>query len=199
MTMTSNLEHNITPFLHHIRAEDRAKIKNQSAVCIWLTGLSGSGKSTIANALDTTLHKSGFHTFILDGDNIRNGLCKDLGFSQNDRAENIRRIAEVAYLMQQSGLIVIVAFISPFRSEREFARSLFQPNEFFEVYLNTPLPICEARDPKGIYKKMRKGLIKQFTGVDSPYEVPHNPDLTLNTEDIDVESCIAMIIDRFFR
>lgn len=196
MTEADNSQLNITPFEHEICAEDRANIKNQKAICIWLTGLSGSGKSSIANRLDARLHKAGFHSVILDGDNIRNGLCKDLGFSDQDRGENIRRVAEVARLMQQAGLIVIVAFISPFRAERNSARALFIVDEFFEIYLDTPLQVCEARDPKGLYKKARGGELRNFTGLDSPYESPLSPDLKIDTSEIEIDECISMIIEK---
>ncbi len=154
----------------------RAQLKHQSPRCIWLTGLSGSGKSTLANALESRLHAEGRHTYLLDGDNVRHGLNRDLGFTEADRAENIRRVAEVARLMVDAGLIVIVAFISPFRAEREFARRLFAPGEFIEVFVDTPLDECERRDPKGLYAKARRGEIPAFTGISSPYEPPGTPE-----------------------
>lgn len=194
MTEFDKSKSNIVPFQHQICAKERAKIKNQKAICIWLTGLSGAGKSTIANKLDAKLHCSGMHTVVLDGDNIRNGLCKDLGFSDLDRAENIRRVAEVARLMQQAGLIVIVAFISPFKKDREFARSLFSNDEFFEIYLEAPISVCESRDPKGLYKKARQGRLLKFTGIDSSYEAPLSAELKLDTSSIDIDQCIDLII-----
>jgi bifunctional enzyme CysN/CysC len=157
----------------------RARIKGQRACCIWLTGLSGSGKSTLANLLEKELHERGQHTYILDGDNVRHGLNRDLGFGDTDRVENIRRIAEVAHLMVDAGLIVLVSFISPFRAEREFARERFESGEFFEIFVDTPLEVCEARDPKGLYRKARAGLLPNFTGISSPYEPPLSPDLRL--------------------
>ena len=143
---------------------------------IWFTGLSGSGKSTLANALEHALHQAGKHTYILDGDNIRHGLNKDLGFSDADRVENIRRIAEVARLMADAGLIVITAFISPFQRERAMARELIGSEHFVEVYVSTPLAVCEQRDPKGLYKKARSGALPNMTGISSPYEAPEHPD-----------------------
>ncbi|HLC09238.1 MAG TPA: adenylyl-sulfate kinase, partial [Methyloceanibacter sp.] len=159
----------------------RAGLKHQKPCVLWFTGLSGSGKSTIANALEKRLHALGRHTYVLDGDNIRHGLNKDLGFTDVDRVENIRRVAEAARLFVEAGLIVMVSFISPFRSERRMARDLFQEGEFIEVYVDTPLEICEARDPKGLYRKARAGLISHFTGIDSAYEPPEHAELSFAT------------------
>ena len=161
---------------------ERAGIKGQKPCVLWFTGLSGAGKSTIANALEKQLHLQGFHTYLLDGDNVRYGLNKDLGFTDADRVENIRRIAEMAKLMVDAGLIVLTAFISPFRAERDMARRLFQQGEFFEFFIDTPLALAEARDPKGLYKKARRGEIKNFTGVDSDYEAPLRPDRIIHTD-----------------
>ena len=159
----------------------RATLKHQVPRCIWLTGLSGSGKSTIANLLEKQLHSEGLHTFLLDGDNVRHGLNRDLGFTEADRVENLRRVAEVAKLMLEAGLVVIVSFISPFREERAFARSLFAQGEFTEVFIDTPIEECEKRDPKGLYAKARAGALANFTGIDSPYEYPENPEVRVTT------------------
>jgi bifunctional enzyme CysN/CysC len=159
----------------------RARLKHQQPRCVWFTGLSGSGKSTIANLVDKKLLALGRHAYVLDGDNIRHGLNKDLGFTPEDRVENIRRVAEVARLMTDAGLIVLVSFISPFRAEREMARSLFEPGEFIEVFVDTPLEEAERRDVKGLYAKARRGELRNFTGIDSPYEPPEQPELHLQT------------------
>jgi bifunctional enzyme CysN/CysC len=158
----------------------RARLNAQKPALLWFTGLSGAGKSTIANDLEKKLHALGKHTFVLDGDNVRHALNRDLGFTEADRVENIRRVAEVAKLFVEAGLIIIVAFISPFRDEREMARELVGPGEFIEIFVDTPLETCEQRDPKGLYKKARRGELRNFTGLDSPYEPPSNPDLTLD-------------------
>jgi bifunctional enzyme CysN/CysC len=158
----------------------RARLKQHKPALLWFTGLSGAGKSTIADRLDKKLHAIGKHTFVLDGDNIRHGLNRDLGFTEADRVENIRRVAEVSKLFVDAGMITIVAFISPFRAEREMARELVEPGEFIEVFVDTPLHICEQRDPKGLYKKARRGELRNFTGLDSPYEPPNDPELTLD-------------------
>jgi bifunctional enzyme CysN/CysC len=159
----------------------RARMKGQSPRVLWFTGLSGSGKSTIANVLEQQLHAQGYHTYLLDGDNVRHGLNKDLGFTDADRVENIRRIGEVARLMVDAGLIVITAFISPFRAERDMVRALFAAGEFVEIFVDTPLQLAEARDPKGLYHKARSGQLKNFTGIDSAYEIPETPELRLET------------------
>jgi bifunctional enzyme CysN/CysC len=172
----------------------RAVAKGQTPSVLWFTGLSGAGKSTIANLVETELHKRGCHTYMLDGDNVRHGLNKDLGFTQADRVENIRRVAEVARLMTDAGLIVIVSFISPFRSERRMARELFGEGEFFEVFVDTPLEIAEGRDPKGLYAKARRGELANFTGIDSPYEPPEHAELQLDTTALSAEECAAQVV-----
>ena len=172
----------------------REKLNGHKGRIVWLTGLSGSGKSTIANALEVELNRQGRSTYILDGDNIRQGLNKDLGFKTADRVENIRRIAEVSKLMLDAGLIVITSFISPFRSERDAAKSLFNSNEFLEIFVDVPLEIAEKRDPKGLYKKARQGQLPQFTGIDSPYEPPVDPDLLLKTDESSLQGCVESLL-----
>ena len=178
----------------HITKDDRAKQKNQVPKCIWLTGLSGSGKSTLANALEVALTEQGKHTYLLDGDNVRHGLNKNLGMSDEDRTENIRRVSEVAKLMVDAGLVVITAFISPFRADRDAARALFEDGEFVEVFADAPLEECEKRDPKGLYKKARAGEIKEFTAIDSPYEAPANAEVVVNTAEHDIGECVRQLI-----
>lgn len=177
-----------------VTREARAEIKNQRPGVLWFTGLSGSGKSTIANLVEKKLHALGKHTFLLDGDNVRHGLNKDLGFTEADRIENIRRVGEVARLMTDAGLIVLTAFISPFRAERDLARSLTPEGEFFEVFIDTPLDVAEARDVKGLYKKARSGALKNFTGIDSPYEAPENPEIRIDTTKISPADAAELIV-----
>lgn len=189
----------IFPQALSLSRENRERLKGHEGKVIWFTGLSGSGKSTLANGLEHALHLAGKHTYILDGDNIRSGLCSDLGFSDADRVENIRRIAEVSKLMLDAGLIVIAAFISPFRAERDMARKLIGTDNFIEVYVNTPLEVCEARDHKGLYKKARAGIITNMTGISSPYEAPEVPELTIDTsKDQAAELLIAKITQLIF-
>jgi len=172
----------------------RAQIKGQSPCCLWFTGLSGAGKSTVANLLERRLAALGYHTYLLDGDNLRHGLNRDLGFTPESRVENVRRVAEVAHLMVDAGLIVLVCVISPFRSEREFARGLFDEGEFFEVFVDTSLEECERRDPKGLYRKARAGEISNFTGIDSPYEVPEFPEVHLQTQDMSLGAMVEKLV-----
>jgi bifunctional enzyme CysN/CysC len=172
----------------------RAEMKHQQARCLWFTGFSGSGKSTVANLLEKRLHADGKHTYILDGDNVRHGLNRDLGFTEADRVENIRRVAEVAKLLVDAGLIVLVAFISPFRAERQLARGLFEDGEFIEVFVDTPLEECERRDVKGLYAKARRGELKNFTGIDSDYEPPEAPEIHLRTLNGKPEVCVDQIV-----
>jgi len=171
---------NIVWHQHAVDKVARAENKSQKPCVLWFTGLSGSGKSTVAGALENRLHKAGFHTYLLDGDNVRFGLCKDLGFSDDDRKENIRRVGEVAKLMVDAGVIVLTAFISPHREEREQVKALLGDGEFIEVHVDADLAVCEERDPKGLYKKARAGEIKNFTGIDSVYEIPESPAVRLD-------------------
>lgn len=179
---------------HHITKLDRAEQKQQKPCLIWFTGLSGSGKSTVANALEQQLYIEGHHTYLLDGDNIRHGLSNDLGFSDKDRVENIRRIGEAGKLFVDAGLIVMTAFISPFKSDRDIARSLVEESEFIEIYMSTSLAVCEQRDPKGLYKKARAGIIPHFTGIDSEYEMPTHPEITLDAALDSTEECVIKIM-----
>lgn len=187
--------HNITIQHVDVNKEGRGSAKHQKPCIIWLTGLSGAGKSTIANLVEQKLFAMGRHTYLLDGDNVRHGLNKDLGFTDGDRVENIRRIAEVAKLMLDAGLIVISAFISPFRSERRMARELVEEGEFVEVFVNTPLDVAEDRDVKGLYKKARRGELKNFTGVDSPYEAPEDPECDLRTAGYSADECAEQVVE----
>lgn len=166
----------------------------QRPICIWMTGLSGAGKSTLANALEVELHAAGRFSYVLDGDCVRHGLNSDLGFGPDDRRENIRRVAEVAHLMVDAGLIVIVAFIAPFRDDRSLARALFEPGEFVEVFVDASLAVCERRDTKGLYAKARKGVLREFTGIDSPYEPPLTPEVHLLTDRDSISDCIKQIL-----
>ncbi len=197
---SSAKDENIIWHQHSVDKNLRAELKQQTPAVLWFTGLSGAGKSTIAGALETRLAQLGYHTYLLDGDNVRHGLCSDLGFSEQDRRENIRRIGELAKLMADAGLIVLTAFISPHRAERQLVRDLLPESEFMEVYVNTSLEVCEQRDPKGLYKKARAGEIANFTGIDSAYEAPLEPeiDLPAGDENIDtlVDLCIAEMAKR---
>lgn len=185
---------NLYPTESTINAQRRSQLMGHKGKVIWLTGLSGSGKSTVADALESRLHQMGIHSYILDGDNIRAGLNKDLGFTDADRVENVRRTAEVAKLMADAGLVVITAFISPFRSERDMARSLFDDGDFAEVFLDVSLEVAEQRDPKGLYKKARRGELPHFTGIDSPYQAPESADLRLDTSKLSVDACVDELL-----
>ena len=182
-----------------ITRDHHAQLKNQTPVVLWMTGLSGSGKSTIANAVELKLAQMNRHTFLLDGDNVRHGLNKDLGFTDADRIENIRRVGEVAKLMTDAGLIVITAFISPFRSEREMVRNMMAPGEFIEVFIDTPLPVAEKRDVKGLYAKARTGQLKNFTGIDSPYEAPETPEIHIDTTQMTIDEAAQIIFEKVMK
>lgn len=186
---------NIVPYNHTITLADREKKNGHKAVVFWFTGLSGSGKSSLSNALQNYLFNNGFQTYILDGDNVRAGLNSDLDFSQEGRTENIRRIAELAALFKNSGIITLSAFISPFEKDRQLAREKAGENAFYEVFVDCPIEVCEERDVKGLYEKARKGLIKDFTGISSPFEEPINPDLHLETDKFSEEECLAELIE----
>lgn len=185
---------NITWHQLSITKDDRSKHLEQKPCILWFTGLSGSGKSTIANALEVALFHKGIKTYLLDGDNVRHGLNKDLGFSEFDRVENIRRIGEMAKLFVDAGLIVLSAFISPFTKDRALVKDLVCDGEFIEIFIDTPFDICAKRDPKGLYKKALEGKIKNFTGLDSPYEKPENPEVHIYTQDESVDESVAKII-----
>ncbi|QFI38980.1 adenylyl-sulfate kinase [Moritella marina ATCC 15381] len=185
---------NIVWHQHSVDKAARAENKQQQPCVLWFTGLSGSGKSTVAGALENELHKAGYHTYLLDGDNVRFGLCGDLGFSYADRKENIRRVGEVAKLMVDAGVIVLTAFISPHRQERELVRSLLGDSEFIEIHVDADLATCEQRDPKGLYKKARAGEIKNFTGIDSVYEAPIEPELYLDNGNNPVSISVQQIV-----
>jgi len=189
------MDKNIVWHETHVTKEERAKLKQQKPCILWLTGLSGSGKSTIANAVESKLNRMQKHTYLLDGDNIRMGLNRGLTFSDEDRIENIRRIGEVSKLFVESGVIVLTAFISPFIEDRERVKALVGEDEFIEIFVDTPLEVCESRDPKGLYLKARKGEIPNFTGISSPYEAPIDAQIHLQTEGKSVEACADEIID----
>lgn len=178
-----------------VSKENRQQLKHHKSAIIWFTGLSGAGKSTISSALEKELFKKGIHTYRLDGDNIRHGLNKDLGFKQEDRKENIRRIGEVSKLLVDAGLLTLTAFISPYRADRDQVREMVEADEMIEVYVKATLETCEARDPKGLYQKARNGEIKDFTGIDAPYEEPINPEIILDTNQLDITESVTLIME----
>jgi bifunctional enzyme CysN/CysC len=188
--------HNVLWQSFDVDKQVRAESKSQKPCVLWFTGLSGAGKSTIANFVEKKLLSLGYHTYLLDGDNVRHGLNRDLGFTDADRVENIRRVAEVSRLMLDAGLIVLVSFISPFRAERRMARELMEEGEFFEIFVDTPLRVAEARDPKGLYKKARRGELRNFTGIDSPYETPESPEMRIDTTESTAAKAAEVIIER---
>lgn len=187
---------NIIPHHHSVTLDDRIEKNGHKPKLIWFTGLSGSGKSSLANALEQQLHNRGLNTYILDGDNIRSGLNKDLDFTELSRKENIRRIAEVSKLFVDAGIVVLTAFISPFRENRRFARELVGEEHFIEVFVDCPLEVCESRDVKGLYAKARAGLIPDFTGITSPFEEPENPDIVVKTDELSLEDSLKILIDK---
>ena len=185
---------NIVWHSHPVTQQTRAEQKSQQPLVIWFTGLSASGKSTIAGALEQILTHQGYHTYLLDGDNVRHGLCGDLGFSDEDRKENIRRVGEVAKLTSDAGLIALAAFISPFRADRQIVRDILPEGEFIEVFVDTPLEVCSQRDPKGLYEKAFRGEIKKFTGIDSPYEAPLNPEVHIHSDQLSVAEAVNQLL-----
>ena len=191
-----SLEKNIIRHDYSVDRNDRRKKMGQNSFLIWFTGLSGSGKSTIANALDKKLHESGIKTYALDGDNIRKGINKGLTFSPEDRSENIRRIAEVSNLLVDAGIVVLAAFVSPYKKDRENIREIVGNDNFVEVFVNTSLEECERRDVKGLYKKARKGEIKDFTGINAPYEAPVSPDVEIVTDNLELDQCVEIIYEK---
>lgn len=192
--MKHNIDQNIVWHNAHVSKEHRIQLLSQKPCILWFTGLSASGKSTIANAVEKKLFEMNMKTYLLDGDNIRHGLNKDLFFSEADRVENIRRIGEVAKLFVDSGTIILTAFISPFQKDRELVRNLVEKDEFIEIFIDTPLEVCESRDPKGLYKKARNGEIQNFTGIDSPYESPVSPEIYIKNDNIDMSDIVNQII-----
>lgn len=193
------MRNNVVWHHHPVDQSVRAEQKDQRPVVIWFTGLSASGKSTLAGALEEILTAQGYHTYLLDGDNVRHGLCKDLGFSDADRTENIRRVGEVAKLMADAGLIVMAAFISPFRADRQIVREILPPGQFVEVFMDASLEVCKERDPKGLYIKAERGEIKQFTGIDSPYERPSEPEVHVDADRLSVPEGINLLLDYLHR
>ena len=190
------MQENIVPNQFSVSKNQRSLLNNHGSFLIWFTGLSGSGKSTIANALEKELHKMNIRTYLLDGDNVRKGLNSDLSFSPADRRENIRRIAEVSSLMIDGGLVVLSAFISPYKNDREFVKNTVKDENFIQIFVDTPLAVCKTRDPKGFYIKAEKGLIKNFTGISAPYETPENPDLKIDTTTTGIAEAVKLIIQK---
>jgi adenylylsulfate kinase len=192
--MTVSTNNNVVWHQATVTRPRRERLFGHKSVVLWFTGLSSAGKSTIAHSVEERLHQSGCHTFVLDGDNVRHGLCRDLGFSKADRSENIRRIGEMVRLFLESGVIVLTAFISPIRQDREWVRALVPAGDFIEVYCRCPIEVCEDRDAKGLYRKARAGEVKEFTGISSPYETPENPELVLDTNLHTLDECVEMVM-----
>ena len=197
--MESNKSSNVVWHHASVTRERRAVLNGHRSVVLWFTGLSGAGKSTLAHSVEEYLFHMGCRTFTFDGDNVRHGLCSDLGFSLEDRSENIRRVGEMSKLFIEAGVIALTAFISPFRSDRKMVRSLVPHGDFFEIYCHCPLQVCEKRDVKGLYKRARTGEIKNFTGISSPYEEPENPELVINTNALSIEDSVAKVIELLHR
>ncbi|PVW15767.1 adenylyl-sulfate kinase [Marixanthomonas spongiae] len=189
------MQENIIPHNFEITNQERTQLKGHKALLLWFTGLSGSGKSTLANAVEQALFNQNIHTYTLDGDNVRKGLNSDLSFAPSDRTENIRRIAETAHLFIDAGIVVLAAFVSPYKKDREMVKKTVKDVNFVEIFVNTPLEECEKRDVKGLYAKARKGLIKDFTGVNAPYEVPENPDVTIDTTQTPIADAVKTILE----
>jgi adenylylsulfate kinase len=190
----THMSNNVVWHLHPVDQESRAKQKSQRPLVIWFTGLSASGKSTIAGALEQILMRQDYHTYLLDGDNVRHGLCRDLGFSDGDRQENIRRVGEVAKLMADAGLITLAAFISPFRDDRRLVRDILPEGQFIEVFVDADLSVCRERDPKGLYAKAQRGEITRFTGIDSPYEPPEKPEVHIRAGEVSVTEAVNQLL-----
>ncbi len=189
------MQENIIPHNFNLSQKERSSLKKHKPLLLWFTGLSGSGKSTIANLVEVELYKKGIHTYLLDGDNVRKGLNNNLSFSPEDRTENIRRIAEVSSLMVDAGLVVLAAFVSPYKKDREMIKNTVKDSRFVEIFVNTSVEECERRDTKGLYAKARQGLIKDFTGINAPYEVPENPDVLIETEKKPVEEAVSKVME----
>lgn len=195
-TDSHNMEKNIVKHEYQISSKQRRELNGHNSFLLWFTGLSGSGKSTIANKVESTLHEMGLNTYSLDGDNIRNGINSDLSFSPEDRTENIRRIAEIANLMVDAGIITLAAFVSPYKKDRDKIKSIVKDVNFVEIYINTSLEECERRDVKGLYKKARAGEIENMTGISAPYEAPEHPDIVINTEELSVQDAVNLIVEK---
>jgi adenylylsulfate kinase len=195
LNQKKNNNQNISWYNGHILRKDREKLHGHSGLVVWFTGLSASGKSTIAHTVERVLYNKGYSTYVFDGDNVRHGLCADLGFSLEDRKENIRRIGEMIKLFVDAGVIVLTAFISPLRADREKVRLLFKPGEFIETYIKCPIEVCSARDGKGMYERAKRGEIKNFTGISSPYEEPESPELIIETQNFSIEESCSLVID----
>lgn len=199
VSLSHNSSRHIVPYRGSVRRELREKLLSQTSMVLWFTGLSGSGKSTIAHAVEERLYSLGKLTYVFDGDNVRQGLCQDLKFSPEDRSENTRRISEMIRLFLDAGIICLTAFISPFRADRDKTRTMINCGRFFEIYVKCPLEVCEQRDVKGLYKLARSGKIKNYTGISSPYEEPYQPDLTLNTNTHSIDECVEKIMKYFIQ